>query len=541
MRTAKIGTILPWGGDGGTGFLASNIPKGWIVCDGSTLPASDYPLLASVIGDTYGGDMTDGGGNHYQFPYIATAATFRLPQLSASVLMDLERFHLDQPAYQMGQSDAATVVGSLVSDYGETTIISTTYEATSDIDFSLNIAGNLYFKFSDITLQAPDFLETVHTLNRKLGINHTPAHGHSDTIPSVNPTDVGVMNFRTDLGITMTGSATIHCNVSRGPNTCALEEGQPTTWSNGATNLTFYGDANKEHTLPMMDSFREYVQDSTGKNYWNNVPAGASNWRGTNRGSGQATETYTQTVFGRYDTADMVDITPEDSHATPCHTGMFPRPMETRNRPNFFGYDTGAPVRADGLVDDPETSPVFTVNSVTITASTNKFQLPAGTDIRRVYGDPTGTQNVDWWYQFDQITPLMYIVDADNDQKYTYLREGTWVQTIEDIGGGVYEITLNQQTLASGTRNLVFKNGTWPTSMNLSATNKDPLNQAFKSHNHGSFEISQGMGSMSGPPSHTASDADGSALQADSLENALNISADVTQPSATCTFLIKAY
>ena len=58
MKTAKIGTILPWSGDGGSGFLASNIPKGWIVCDGSTKTASDYPLLASIIGDTYGGDMT---------------------------------------------------------------------------------------------------------------------------------------------------------------------------------------------------------------------------------------------------------------------------------------------------------------------------------------------------------------------------------------------------------------------------------------------------------------------------------------------------
>ena len=52
MKTAKIGTILPWGGDGGNGFLASNIPKGWIVCDGSTKDAKDYPLLASILGDT---------------------------------------------------------------------------------------------------------------------------------------------------------------------------------------------------------------------------------------------------------------------------------------------------------------------------------------------------------------------------------------------------------------------------------------------------------------------------------------------------------
>ena len=60
-------------------------------------------------------------------------------------------------------------------------------------------------------------------------------------------------------------------------------------------------------------------------------------------------------------------------------------------------------------------------------------------------------------------------------------------------------------------------------------------------HNHGSFEISQGIGSMAGPPSYTADNANGSSLQADSLENALNISCDVSQPSLTMTFIIKAY
>ena len=91
---------MPWGGDGGNGFLESNIPKGWIVCKGDTLSAADYPLLASVIGDTYGGDMTDAQGAHYEFPYVSTPASFRLPQLSASVLMDLEPANLQDPKYQ---------------------------------------------------------------------------------------------------------------------------------------------------------------------------------------------------------------------------------------------------------------------------------------------------------------------------------------------------------------------------------------------------------------------------------------------------------
>ena len=58
---------------------------------------------------------------------------------------------------------------------------------------------------------------------------------------------------------------------------------------------------------------------------------------------------------------------------------------------------------------------------------------------------------------------------------------------------------------------------------------------------HGGFEIAQTIGTMVGPPSHTASNADGSSLQAQSIENALNIAVDTTQPSLTMTFIIKAY
>jgi hypothetical protein len=547
MRVAKIGTIMPWGGDGGNGFLASNIPKGWIVCTGQTLAASDYPLLASVLGDTYGGNMTDAQGNHEEFPYYGSEANFRLPQLSNSVMMDLERQYLYDPDYQMGQPDAdqviydenGSVLGDLIADYGETVPIRTTHEATADIDFTLNLTGNLYFKFTNITLSAPDFLETIHTLNRKLGINHTPSHGHSDRIGSVNATGAGPMPFRTDEGIVMTGSASTSnaCAKTRGPNTCALEATEPTTWQNGAELITFYGDGNKENTLPRCDSFMEFIQDSTGKNYWGFVPAGEDDFRdGVFRGSGHASDVYTQTLFGRGETDQIVDTVPVATHKTPCHIGMFPRPMEVRSRPNYFGYDTGSPVRSDGLVDDPETAPVFAVSGCLLDA-TNKVILPAGTDLRTPYG--TFPNN---WFQWDAITPLMYVTPVNTDQKYDILREGTFVQGVTlDEASGLYEVTLNTPVLVSGTHDLQFRHGSWPCSLNLARDNKNPLEQAFRAHNHGSFEVAQGLGSMSGPPSHTASDADGSSLQADSLENALNISCDVAQPNVTMTFIIKAY
>lgn len=553
MRVAKIGTIMPWGGDGGTGFLESNIPKGWITCTGQTLRAEDYPLLAAAIGDGYGGNMTDNGGNYIEFPYVGTEATFKLPQLSNGVLMDLERSYLDDPTYQMGQDDPANAaydtegntLGDLIVDFGETVAINTTYQATADIDFNLNLAGNLYFKFDNITLTAPDFLETVHTLNRKLGINHMPSHGHSDSLGSVNPNASGPMTFRTDGGINMTGEASTGlCNQTEGPNTCENADAEPTSWQQGAMVCTFYGDAFKEHTLPRCDYFQEFVNDSSGKNYWGFVPAGEANWTTTDReqlggGTGQASTTYTQTIFGRGNTDQIIDTVPVDTHKTPAHTGFFPRPMETRSRPNFFGYNTGSPIRADGLVDNPETAPVFSVSGVTLTAESSTITLPAGTDIRRLY-----TVGGESWYQYDKITPLMYVTTVLVDNKYHYFREGTMVQVVENIGteaAPIYEITLNLPAKNSGTIDVAFRHGSWPSSLNTAADGKDPTEQTFRSHNHGSFEISQTIGSMASPPSHTANDADGSSLSADSLEDALNITCDTTQPSVTMTFIIKAY
>ena len=459
MRSAKIGTIMPWGGDGGTGFLESNIPKGWITCKGDTLSASDYPLLASVIGDTYGGDMTDSQNNHYEFPYIGTAATFRLPQLSASVLMDLEPANLQQTKYQQKQSDAATILGNRVADYGETNPVSTTYEATSDIDFSLNLAGNLYFKFTNMTLSAPDFLETVYVLNRKLGINHTPQHGHSDTLQSVAPNATGAMLFKTDQGVAMSGTSTTSiCNATHGPNTCANAAAQPVSWQNGATTLTHFGDEQHEWTLPRCDRFFEFVNES-GKNYWSHVPAGSANWRGVNRGSGQESSTYTQNLFGQGNTGAINTTTPVDTHKVPAHVGMFPRPMERRSRPNFFGYN-GSPRSADAMADDPEhANAAFEVASVTLPAGTREIALPAGTSISRTYGTSPNT-----WTQHDMITPLMFVTVKDASKKYTYWTStgGSQIEKIVyDSTTDVYTITVKDQI---GTVAVSYTHLTLPTS-----------------------------------------------------------------------------
>ena len=122
------------------------------------------------MGDTYGGDMTQSNGNHYTFPYVdptdgSNNATFRLPNLSNNLPLDLEPSYLDQTQYQMGQNDPKNVVidqngtklGDLVSGYGETYDIKTSWSANSDIDFTLNLSGNLYFKYTNFVLTAVSY------------------------------------------------------------------------------------------------------------------------------------------------------------------------------------------------------------------------------------------------------------------------------------------------------------------------------------------------------------------------------------------------
>ena len=85
---------------------------------------------------------------------------------------------------------------------------------------------------------------------------------------------------------------------------------EPTTWNNGAEGITFHGDGNKENTLPRCDSFMEFIQDSTGKDYWGFVPCVKQTFRDSaSRGSGHTTDVYTQTLFGRGETDQIVDST----------------------------------------------------------------------------------------------------------------------------------------------------------------------------------------------------------------------------------------
>ena len=76
QRALPIGSVQPWGGS------LSEIPKGWLLCNFAEINAGDYPLLARVIRDTYGG--TDFAGD---FPNYS--GTIRLPPTNDKALADI--------------------------------------------------------------------------------------------------------------------------------------------------------------------------------------------------------------------------------------------------------------------------------------------------------------------------------------------------------------------------------------------------------------------------------------------------------------------
>lgn len=114
MQSATVGTIVPWSGN------ASTVPEGWLQCNGQTLEGTDYPILASIIGNTYG---PTGGLGPRSYGTYNLGDVFRLPNLNGRVLTDYEDPYISNDAQYahllMGQTSASQAVGGLSIKSGE--------------------------------------------------------------------------------------------------------------------------------------------------------------------------------------------------------------------------------------------------------------------------------------------------------------------------------------------------------------------------------------------------------------------------------------
>lgn len=205
-RAAAIGTIMPWTGP------ISDIPKGWVFCNGQTLTASEYPLLVQAIGDTYNAGNSDLGGS---FPTYTGSIV--LPSLNGKALMDLEEeYFATVAAGGTGRAadtntEARSIISPFIGTNSDNAIPVIFNDVYTDVIFTLNDRTGYGGRIRGNTIQPGEDAATVFIAPRKLGRNHLRGHRHPgsyETIartPDFTPGDGVIpwdnMTFRFGLGI----------------------------------------------------------------------------------------------------------------------------------------------------------------------------------------------------------------------------------------------------------------------------------------------------------------------------------------------------
>ena len=189
-KAAVIGTIMPW-----TGPLGA-IPDGWVICDGSTKNARDYPLLVQAIGDTYNAGISNLGGS---FPNYS--GEFVLPDLNNRMLMDIEEEYFGSVGTGgTGKSidtdvDARSIISPFIGDNVDNGIPVVFNDVYTDVVFTLNDRTGYSGRVKGNTIIPGDFEKSIFIGGRKLGTSHVRSHSHTgsyETLANSDPTRPGL-------------------------------------------------------------------------------------------------------------------------------------------------------------------------------------------------------------------------------------------------------------------------------------------------------------------------------------------------------------
>jgi microcystin-dependent protein len=168
MKGMAIGTIIPWSGPISGDF---GIPKGWLACTSNRiLNADEYPELYEIIGNRYGGFVSEG--------------TFSLPSLPGKALVDYHPSHATELGYT---GNFASFLGTDDDVANQNT---TTQSSNIDVFLTLDaISGNMTATMTDMNINSSTYSTTFGYVPRRLGDGHMSSHGHGGTYPSVRTTN----------------------------------------------------------------------------------------------------------------------------------------------------------------------------------------------------------------------------------------------------------------------------------------------------------------------------------------------------------------
>ena len=186
MKAAVIGTIMSWSGP------LSEIPDGWIICNGASVNAADYPLLVQAIGDTYNTGNSNLGGSG--FPNYTGQIV--LPDLlSNRFLMDIEQSYFTAtgrttPSTVLAQdpdqdSDAGNIIGPYIGENIEESIPTVFNDVFTDVEFTLNDRNGFSGNIKGNTIIDGVGEKSVYVGGRKLGHQHVRSHTHSGSYETI--------------------------------------------------------------------------------------------------------------------------------------------------------------------------------------------------------------------------------------------------------------------------------------------------------------------------------------------------------------------
>jgi hypothetical protein len=176
LKTAKaaaIGTVMPWSGG------ISSIPEGWILCNGGTVSASQYPLLAKAVGDSY----NESAQSTFSGSFPNYTGDITIPNLNNKNLMDIESSYFGTGSGATGNDAdkdpvAATLIQPLIGTHADNGVEIIVNDALTDVVFELNDTTGYSGKITGNTIEPGFGSKTVYVGPRKLGRDHLKSHNH---------------------------------------------------------------------------------------------------------------------------------------------------------------------------------------------------------------------------------------------------------------------------------------------------------------------------------------------------------------------------
>ena len=360
-KIAPIGTIIPWTGGTGRGDRAEDVPKGWIICSlsNAVLNAADYPLLAATVGNQYGpfpeaGSNFEIGVNYglvNDFPYNKDPALghvdqFGLPNLNQLSLMDIEGSRI--PATDLLH------IGQYIGRNGPDAVQPPTLLSSDvNITFTMEPSSSLAGRITGITMDDPIYFDTVYTVPRKLGVEHTPEHNHRpasdsdfDQFWSATPSGLGIMEFLPGSGLKDSSPNYVAISpIGHRDNESTAHRFRP-----GEKDITWYNE--NDGGMTMVDgSVRQFVDAGLEL-----VPAIPDTPRTIDQRSYINFRTWTAAPAGSQLTYQE-DNRAMENIQTQSHIGAFPPAGYYNNRRNYYSstdipeYHRGSAMPATNIDD----------------------------------------------------------------------------------------------------------------------------------------------------------------------------------------------